>query len=48
MADLGFSALDAGGLSKARLLEPLAMVWINQALFCGKGRGLGFGHDFPN
>ena len=38
LRDLGFEALDAGGLQKARLLEPLAMVWINQALFRGKGR----------
>lgn len=38
LADLGFDPLDAGDLSKARLLEPLAMVWINQALFRGKGR----------
>lgn len=38
LADLGFEALDAGGLAKARLLEPLAMVWINQSLFRGKGR----------
>ena len=36
--DLGFEALDAGGLAKARLLEPFAMVWINQAMFRGKGR----------
>ena len=35
---LGFQPLDAGDLAKARLLEPLAMVWINQALFRGKGR----------
>jgi predicted dinucleotide-binding enzyme len=38
LADLGFEALDAGGLAKARLLEPLAMVWFNQSLFRGKGR----------
>lgn len=38
LAALGFEALDAGGLAKARLLEPLAMVWINQALVRGKGR----------
>lgn len=36
---LGFDPLDAGDLCKARLLEPLAMVWINQALMQGKGRG---------
>jgi predicted dinucleotide-binding enzyme len=38
LRDLGFEALDAGGLSRARLLEPYAMVWINQALLRGKGR----------
>jgi 8-hydroxy-5-deazaflavin:NADPH oxidoreductase len=38
LTDLGFAPLDAGGLTKARLLEPLAMVWINQALLRGKGR----------
>lgn len=38
LQDLGFDHLDAGDLSKARLLEPLALVWINQALAQGKGR----------
>ena len=42
LEDLGFEALDAGDLTKARLLEPLAMVWINQALFRGKGRQWAF------
>ncbi|MGH6972026.1 MAG: hypothetical protein ACREEQ_10490, partial [Caulobacteraceae bacterium] len=37
LTDLGFEALDAGGLAKARILEPLAMVWINQALAQGMG-----------
>lgn len=31
VADLGFAALDAGGLSVARLLEPYAMLWIHLA-----------------
>lgn len=30
VADLGFEPLDCGGLRMARLLEPYAMVWINQ------------------
>lgn len=38
LADLGFEPLDAGGIAKSRLLEPFAMVWINQALLRGKGR----------
>jgi predicted dinucleotide-binding enzyme len=38
LADLGFEALDAGALRQARLLEPLAMVWINQSILRGKGR----------
>lgn len=38
LADLGFEALDAGDITKSRLLEPFAMVWINQALLRGKGR----------
>ena len=42
LADLGFEPLDAGDLTRARLLEPFAMVWINQALFRGKGRNWAF------
>ena len=38
LRDLGFEALDAGDLTKARLLEPLGMVWINQAILRGNGR----------
>ena len=30
--DLGFEVLDAGPLRAARLLEPMAMVWIDQAM----------------
>ncbi len=39
---LGFEALDAGPLRQARLLEPLAMIWINQALLRGAGRDWAF------
>lgn len=42
LTDLGFEALDAGDLAKSRLLEPFGMVWINQALFRGKGRAWAF------
>jgi predicted dinucleotide-binding enzyme len=33
--DLGFEALDAGPLKAARLLEPMAMIWIDQAMRYG-------------
>lgn len=42
LRDLGFDPLDAGGLAKARLLEPFGMVWINQAILRGKGRDWAF------
>jgi predicted dinucleotide-binding enzyme len=35
VADLGFEAVDGGPLKNARLLEPLAMLWIDQVM---KGR----------
>ena len=40
---LGFEAIDAGGLAKARLLEPLAMLWIHLALVQGQRRDFAFG-----
>ena len=43
VSELGFEALNAGGLKQARILEPFAMVWINQALFRGLGRNWAFG-----
>jgi predicted dinucleotide-binding enzyme len=42
VADLGFEALDAGPLRNARLLEPFAMLWIDQALVRGAGRDFAF------
>lgn len=42
LSDLGFEALDAGDITKSRILEPFGMVWINQALFQGKGRTWAF------
>lgn len=39
---LGFEPLDAGRLRQARLLEPMAMVWINQALVRGADRAWAF------
>jgi predicted dinucleotide-binding enzyme len=35
VADLGFEPLDCGGLVMARLLEPYAMLWINQVVAKG-------------
>ena len=40
-SDLGFDPIDAGGLSRARLLEPLAMLWVNLA-FGGMGPNIAF------
>jgi len=42
LTDLGFQPLDSGDLTKARLLEPYALVWINQAIMRGKGRNWAF------
>ena len=39
LAALGFEPLDAGDITKSRLLEPFGMVWINQALTRGKPNG---------
>ena len=40
--DLGFEAIDAGGLAIARLLEPYAMLWIHLAVRQGMGRDFAF------
>jgi predicted dinucleotide-binding enzyme len=40
--DLGFEPIDAGGLISARLLEPLAMLWIHLAYGQGMGREIAF------
>jgi 8-hydroxy-5-deazaflavin:NADPH oxidoreductase len=42
VADLGFEPVHAGPLTNARLLEPLAMLWIDQALYRGAGRDFAF------
>jgi predicted dinucleotide-binding enzyme len=39
---LGFEPVDAGPLKNARLLEPFAMVWIDQAMKRGSGRDFAF------
>jgi predicted dinucleotide-binding enzyme len=40
---LGFEALDLGDITQARLLEPLALIWIRSAYALGLGREIGFG-----
>ena len=40
--ELGFEVVDAGPLSAARLLEPLAMLWIRLATVEGEGRDIAF------
>jgi predicted dinucleotide-binding enzyme len=41
VADLGFEAVDGGPLRNARLLEPLAMVWIDRSM-SGRDRDFAF------
>ncbi|MDT5338430.1 MAG: 8-hydroxy-5-deazaflavin:NADPH oxidoreductase [Mycobacterium sp.] len=43
VSELGFEAVDAGGLTLARLLEPFGMLWIHLALRRGWGTSFGFG-----
>ena len=40
--DLGFEPVDAGPLASARLLEPLAMLWVTLAYKQGMGRDFAF------
>jgi len=40
--DLGFEGVDAGPLASARLLEPLAMLWITLAFRQRLGRSIAF------
>jgi 8-hydroxy-5-deazaflavin:NADPH oxidoreductase len=41
-AELGFEPYDLGPLTEARLLEPLALVWIHLAVAQGMGTGFAF------
>jgi predicted dinucleotide-binding enzyme len=43
VTDLGFEAIDAGPLRHARLLEPYAMIWIDQTLNRGAPSTNAFG-----
>lgn len=40
---LGFEAVRVGGLARARVLEPAAMLWIQLATVLGQGRDIAFG-----
>src|SRR5262249_51769867 len=40
--EVGFEPVDAGGLASARLLEPLAMMWIHLCFGMGLGTGIAF------
>jgi predicted dinucleotide-binding enzyme len=40
--EIGFDPVDAGPLVQARLLEPLAMLWITLAVVQGEGRDIAF------
>ena len=40
--EIGFDVVDAGPLRQARLLEPLAMLWISLAYAQGQGRNIAF------
>ena len=42
VSQLGFEAIDVGGLEYARLIEPFAMLWIHVANFKGLGRDIAF------
>ncbi len=42
VSELGFHAVDAGPLNAARLLEPLAMLWIELAMKRGHARDFAF------
>ena len=41
-SELGFDPVDAGPLQNARLLEPMAMLWIWLAVKGGNGHGIAF------
>jgi len=42
VTELGFEAIDAGPLLNARLLEPLAMLWVELAIKQGQTRDFAF------
>lgn len=48
VADAGFDPIDAGPLTNARLLEPLAMLWIYMAFHGEGGRDFAFTFAHPH
>ncbi len=42
VGELGFDVVDVGPLASARLLEPLAMLWISLAYKLGNGPNIAF------
>ena len=40
--EIGFEAIDAGAFRQARLLEPMAMLWVSLAFAQGMGREFAF------
>ena len=44
VSELGFDAVDAGGIAQSRLLEPLAMLWIHMAIDRKIGRDKAFAY----
>jgi predicted dinucleotide-binding enzyme len=47
VSDLGFHAIDVGPLRAARLLEPLALLWIDLAMKRGQARDFAFAMVHP-
>jgi len=44
VSELGFNAVDAGGIVQSRLLEPMAMLWIHMAINRKIGRDMAFAY----